>query len=79
MKPIVMKVGDFTHVKPLSKIYKPQLKYFNYNILVGCPEFDSKQIRVFLFSKESIPAGGSHLLIFNGHRASSLEIKMPGV
>jgi hypothetical protein len=72
-----MKV-DFTHVKPLSKIYMLQLKYVNYKILVGCPEFDFKQIKGFSIP-ESIQARGSTPPPINGHRASSLESKIAGV
>jgi hypothetical protein len=74
-----MKVGDFIQVKPLSQIYMLQLKYVNYKILVGFPEFDFKHVKgVSLFQKVHTGPGVPHLL-FNGHRASSLDSKMPGV
>jgi len=79
MEPVVMKVGDFTHVKPLSKIYMLQLKYVNYKILVGCPEFDFKQIKGFSLFQRVHTGSGFHTSSYSmGTGRPPLRVKCPG-
>jgi len=79
LEPVVMKVDDFSHVKPLSKKYMLQLKYVNYKIFVGCPEFDFKQIKGFSLFQRVHTGSGIHTSSYSkGIGLPPLRVKCPG-